>query len=120
MRSRTTKIFLVIISIIFFADDVNVDIMLAPFLSKVCHKTFHAINRDLVEFGSNRHTVRSCARTCASTTIVAVDEDDPTTLETSFPAIKAAANAPEMIVKVSATKSGFVSISYLTLHTLLI
>jgi len=120
MKSRTGKIIVVILAVIFFADDINVDGILAPLFTKVFHRTFLAINRDLVENGANHQKISTSTRTCASTSIIPVDDDDFITLDTAFPTITAAANAPEITAAVRATHCGFISVTYLSLHTLLI
>lgn len=120
MRSKIIKIFILLISLVFFTDDIDVDVMLAPILNNVFHTSFHAINRDLVENTTEHQQYRSTVRTCASTSIVAVDQDDPTTLETAFPAIGAIAKLPETTATIVPTDAGHISVSYLSLHTLLI
>lgn len=120
MRSKSVKIFIVFLSVVFFADDIDVDVMLAPLLTKVFHTAFHAINRDIVENGADHQTYTPSTRTCASTSIVAVDEDDPTTLETYFPVMPSTAITPEISTQSSATHPGFLRVSYLSLHTILI
>ncbi|HET7153520.1 MAG TPA: hypothetical protein VFJ29_07110 [Candidatus Kapabacteria bacterium] len=118
MRSRTFKIFIVILGIIFFADDVDVDVMLAPLLNTVFHTTFNAINRDLVNNGEDHQNLGASSRTIASTNIVAVDEDSPTTLDTAFPNVRSVCIVPES--KTVATSPTVVKFNYLTLHTFLI
>jgi len=118
MRVKTAKIFIIIVGIIFIADDIDVDITLSRVLNTVFHTTFNAIQRDYVENGTNRKDVGASTRTIASTNVIAVDEDSPTTLETYFPSVKNDTPAPE--AKVVATSPGVVEVSYLTLHTLLI
>jgi len=118
MRSRTFKIFIVLLGIIFFADDVDVDVLLAPLLNTVFHTTFNAINRDVVDNGAASQKYASSSRTIASANIVAVDEDSPTTLDTAFPNVKSTCLVPES--KVVATSPTVVKFTYLTLHTFLI
>ena len=65
MRSKSVKIFIVFLSVVFFADDIDVDVMLALLLTKVFHTAFHAINRDIVENGARSSSVYSSTRTCA-------------------------------------------------------
>lgn len=118
MRSRTFKIFIVLLGVIFFADDIDVDVMLAPLLNTVFHTTFNAINRDLVNNGADHQNLAASSRTIASASIVAVDEDSPTTLDTAFPNVQSVCLLPAS--KVVATSPTVVKFTYLTLHTFLI
>jgi hypothetical protein len=118
MRSRTAKIFIVLVGIIFFTDAIDGDIAIAGALNALFHTSLNAISRDLVEESNNHHNIGSSTRTIASTNVVAQDEDSPTTLDTAFPNVQSTIATPK--TKVVATTSSVVKFTYLTLHTLLI